>query len=66
MLKKISMLVACLLTFFVIPFQVALAAGGGGEETAHAEPSGMLITLLGIMSFATLIVMIYYSFRDNG
>ena len=65
MLKKISVLTACLLTFFIVPFQVALAAGSA-EEAAHAEPSGMLITLLTIMSFATLIVMIYFSFRDNG
>ncbi|WP_100407259.1 hypothetical protein [Bacillus solitudinis] len=67
MLKKLSVLAACLLTFFVVPFQVALAAAGGAaEEAAHAEPSTLLVTLLTIMSFGTLIVMIFYSFRDNG
>ncbi|WP_017727976.1 hypothetical protein [Halalkalibacterium ligniniphilum] len=67
MAKKFSITTAFLFTFFLLPLQVALAAGNGeAEEAAHAEPSGFLISALAIMSFATLIVMIYYMFRDNG
>ncbi len=62
-----SLLGACVLTLLVVPVQVLAAGdGAGAEEAAHAEPSGLLISVLAIMSFATLITMIYFSFRDNG
>lgn len=65
--KLMSLLGACVFTLLFVPVQV-LAAGAaeGAEEAAHAEPSGLLLTALAIMSFATLISMIYFSFRDNG
>ncbi len=50
----------------IIPGQILAAGGGGAEEAAHAEPSGLLLAALTIMSILTLVVMIFFSFRDNG
>lgn len=65
--KVISFLGACLVAFLV-PLQVLAAAAeeSGAEEVAHAEPSGMLVTILAVLSFATIIFMTFLTFRDNG
>ncbi|MCL7745963.1 hypothetical protein [Halalkalibacter alkaliphilus] len=63
--KKISVLTAIMFVLFLLPVQV-LGAGGGSEEAASSEPSGMLVLALTIMSILTLVTMIFYSFRDNG
>jgi hypothetical protein len=60
-----SLLTACTLIFLLVPTQV-LGAGSGAEEAAHGEPSGMLLTSLTLLSILTLIIMIVFSFRDNG
>ena len=65
--KMMSLLGACVFTLLFVPIQVLAAGdGSGAEEAAHAEPSGMLVATLAIMSFATIITMIFLSFRDNG
>ncbi|WP_209122643.1 hypothetical protein [Alkalihalobacillus sp. BA299] len=67
MMKKLTMLTAFLFTVFLVPFSTVLAAGGGGGEAAEgaAEPSGLLIFSLAILSFVTLIYMIFLNFSDH-
>ncbi|ARK30359.1 hypothetical protein [Halalkalibacter krulwichiae] len=65
MRRLCTLLSAILLAFVIAPGQI-LAAGGGAEDAAHAEPSGLLLATLTIMSILTLVVMIFFSFRDNG
>ncbi|MFC0470236.1 hypothetical protein ACFFHM_06770 [Halalkalibacter kiskunsagensis] len=63
--RIMSLLTACTLIFILVPTQV-LGAGNGAEEAAHGEPSGLLLMALTILSILTLIIMIVFSFRDNG
>ncbi len=66
MLKKLSALTFMFL-ILIAPISVFAAAGGGGaEEAAHAEPTGLVMILLTILSFATLIYMVYLTVTDNG
>ncbi|MBP3950640.1 hypothetical protein [Bacillus suaedae] len=62
---KWSAITAIFVTMLFIPIQV-LAAGGGAAEGAHEEPSGLLMTSLIILSFATLIFLVFLELRDNG
>ncbi|WP_096200889.1 hypothetical protein [Bacillus sp. FJAT-45350] len=63
MFKKLSFLT--LVLAMLAPLS-AFAAGGGGEEAAHAEPSGMLYTILVVFSVVTLIGMIFLNVKDHG
>jgi len=65
MFKRFSAL-TMFLTMFFIPFTVFGAAAGGGEEAAHAEPTGLVMILLMVLAFATLIYMIFLMVTDNG
>ncbi|GAE34611.1 hypothetical protein [Halalkalibacter akibai] len=64
--RMIRLLSAIVLAFVIVPGQVLAAGGGGAEDAAHAEPSGLLMVTLTILSILTLIVMAFFSFRDNG
>lgn len=64
--RLVTLVSAIVLALAIVPGQILAAGGGGAEEAAHAEPSGLLLTSLIIMSILTLVVMIFFSFRDNG
>ncbi|BAB05429.1 hypothetical protein P4637_00985 [Halalkalibacterium halodurans] len=68
MAKWLALVPAFVFTFLLVPVSTVLAAGGGGhgeEEAAAAEPTILTPVLMGL-SFVTIIVMIFYMFRDNG
>lgn len=66
MLKKLSIFSALMFTLLFVPI-TAFAAAGGGEEAAaaHPEVSGTFYAALAIMSFVTLIFMIFLTVKDN-
>ncbi|MFC0559934.1 hypothetical protein [Halalkalibacter alkalisediminis] len=64
--KLLTLLTTMVLAFVIVPGQILAAGGGGAEDAAHAEPSGLLLATLTIMSILTMVVMIFFSFRDNG
>ncbi|MED3646038.1 hypothetical protein P4475_04300 [Halalkalibacterium halodurans] len=68
MAKWLALVPAFVFTFLLVPVSTVLAAGDGGhgeEEAAAAEPTILTPVLMGL-SFVTIIVMIFYMFRDNG
>ncbi|MBM7094341.1 MULTISPECIES: hypothetical protein [Alteribacter] len=50
--------------FFFTPVMMTYAAGGGGGNGEEESVSWVTQLPLTIMAFATIIVMIYYAFRD--
>lgn len=63
--KFVSLFSMSMLTLLLVPV-VAFAEEAGAEEAAAAEPSGLLLTFLTVMSLATIITMIFLCARDNG
>lgn len=64
MFKKLSFLSAFFTVFFVP--MMALAAGDAAEEAAHAEPSPLFITILAVLSFVTIVYMVFLTVKDHG
>ncbi|OLO42519.1 hypothetical protein BTR23_00435 [Alkalihalophilus pseudofirmus] len=65
MMKKLTMLTAFLFTLFLVPVSTVLAAGGGEAAEGAAEPSGLIMISLTVLSFVTLIYMVYLNFSDH-
>ncbi|MDE5411869.1 MAG: hypothetical protein LPK26_05760 [Bacillaceae bacterium] len=65
MIKKLTMLTAFLFTLLLLPVTTVLAAGGGEAAEGAAEPSGLIMTSLAVLSFVTLAYMIFLSLTDN-
>ncbi|WP_216829198.1 hypothetical protein [Alkalihalobacterium elongatum] len=65
MIKKLTMLTAFLFTVLLIPVSSVLAAGGGEAAEGAAEPSGLILTSLAILSFVTLVYMIFLNLTDH-
>lgn len=62
MIKKLSVFAAFIVSLFFVPM-IALASGAA-EEAAKTSPT--FIASLAVLSFVTIIYMIYLSIKDHG
>lgn len=61
MLKKLSAFAALMFTLFFVP----MMAFANEAEEAAVEASPTFITILAVLSFATLIYMIFLNVKDH-